>query len=197
MFAIYQIINRINKKSYIGFTSQYPPNKRWKNHVQRAHRGATTHLHCAIRKMGEESFEFCILEEGWDPRIGKDVREPYWISVLKPEYNHTSGGEGTLGFCRTVGQIKALADFNRGKSRSMESRKRQSVSTTGIPKSIAHKNHIRKSLLGITLTEERRKKISDAHRGKVASEETKHKMSIAHKGKTPWNKGKRMYEGSV
>ena len=54
-----------------------------------------------------------------------------------------------------------------------------------------YKNTLSKSLQGHVVSNETRKKISDAHIGKKLSNEHKEKLSNAHKGKTPWNKGKR------
>jgi len=96
MFAIYKITNQINGKSYIGFTS-VSKEERWKKHQSDAYRGSDFFFHRALRKYGILSFRMETLEEGWDPKIGKEIREPYWISVLKPEYNMTKGGEGTFG----------------------------------------------------------------------------------------------------
>ena len=44
--------------------------------------------------------------------------------------------------------------------------------------------------LGVTFSEERRKKIGEARKGKQHTDEAKKKMSIAKKGKTSWNKGR-------
>lgn len=54
-----------------------------------------------------------------------------------------------------------------------------------------YKNTLSKSLHGHVVSNETRKKISDAHIGKKLSNEHKEKLSNAHKGKIPWNKGKR------
>lgn len=111
MFSIYQIVNRINGKSYIGFTTKNPPLLRWKNHQWVAKNSINNrHFHNAIRKYGPENFDFVVLEEGWDPKIGLNLRESFWISALKPEYNGTLGGEGG----KTVG--------NTGKKASPETR---------------------------------------------------------------------------
>jgi group I intron endonuclease len=93
MFAIYRAINSVNGKSYVGFTSK-SSEKRWKVHRYLSLRGSKQHIHCALRKYGAENFKLEVLEEGWNPEIGKNIREPYWISALKPEYNMTDGGEG-------------------------------------------------------------------------------------------------------
>lgn len=44
------------------------------------------------------------------------------------------------------------------------------------------------------ISDETRKKLSEAKRGKRLSEEHKRKLSEARKGKTTWNKGKRLSE---
>ena len=43
---------------------------------------------------------------------------------------------------------------------------------------------------GFTISNETKKKLSEAHRGKKLSHETKKKLSETHKGKTTWMKGK-------
>lgn len=94
MYTIYQVLNKLNGESYVGFTTENPPENRWTNHQRRAKNGSLTHFHCAIRKYTPPTFNWNILEEGQDAKIGLKVREPYWISLLKPEYNKTAGGEG-------------------------------------------------------------------------------------------------------
>ena len=97
MYEIYQLTNTINGKSYVGFTSK-STDERWKRHIINSRRGVKTHLYCAIRAHGEEAWGVTILECGPDAKIGKEEREPLWIGILKPEYNHTKGGEGLVGY---------------------------------------------------------------------------------------------------
>jgi len=101
MFAVYQVTNGLNGDSYVGFTSLSPYIYRWTQHKNLSKLGSTTHFHKALRKYGVENFKWEVLEEGLDPEIGKNIREPYWISVLKPEYNETKGGDGILGYKHT------------------------------------------------------------------------------------------------
>lgn len=115
VFVIYQVTNTINQKSYVGFTSKFPSDERWKEHQQTSRRAPKTHFHWAIRKYGAENFKLKVLEEGWDPKIGKDIRESYWISVLKPEYNMTEGGDGTLGYRFSKEQNENNSIRQRGK----------------------------------------------------------------------------------
>jgi hypothetical protein len=118
--------------------------------------GSPTHFHCAIRKYGVESFKWEILEEGWDPEIGKNIREPHWISVLNPEYNETKGGDGSVGIVRSEEAKKKTGDSLRGRKRgplSLSRRNAHSIKMTG-------KTYPPYSV-------ERRKRIGDGNRGRV------------------------------
>jgi len=131
MFKIYQVVNKINRKSYIGFTTR-DVEIRLDEHNYAAITNAKQALPRAIRKYGVDNFSVGILEEGWDPKIGKDIREPYWISVLKPEYNQTAGGDGCLGYkwtkeYRRIKVREVTGNQNaKGKKHSMRQNQRQS-----------------------------------------------------------------------
>jgi group I intron endonuclease len=168
MFIIYQIKNIINGKSYVGFTS-VSKEGRWRDHRKRANRGDLGYFYCAIRKYGAENFRLEILEEGWGPEIGKNIREPYWISVLMPEYNMTAGGEGCLGFKHSDEYKRVLSDSMKGSSISEKTRLAVSVGMRG------NKNAAGSIRLH---SPETRKRISVANIGKKATPEARKKMSI-------------------
>jgi group I intron endonuclease len=85
-------------------------------HKAAARKGARWSLSRAIRMYGSDVFLVEKLEEGWDPEIGKNIREPYWISVLNPEYNMTPGGEGVrAGTKHTEEQNKEKSLRMKGK----------------------------------------------------------------------------------
>ena len=150
MFTIYQIINKHNGKSYVGFTTRNPQ-ERLKEHLRSSYRGTKYALHYAIRKYGRDSFFVETLEEGWDSKIGKDIREPYWISVLKPEYNMTCGGEGTLGYTHseeTKRKISAKRLGSKMPPMSPEQRKAIGNRLRGIPLSENHKMKMGVSKIG-------------------------------------------------
>lgn len=100
MFVIYRAVNKINGKCYVGFTTR-TPEIRWKEHLVESRGGSSTRLHKAIRKHGSDCWTLDVLEEGWTPNIGLEIREPYWISILMPEYNMTTGGDGVIGYSHT------------------------------------------------------------------------------------------------
>lgn len=108
---------------------------RWNEHKSLANQGDKTHFHNAIRKYGVESFSIEILEEGWDPKIGQEIREPYWISTLKPEYNHTQGGEGqSIGYVPSeISKIKSSISHKISQA-AITQRKKLHLSHVGIPR---------------------------------------------------------------
>lgn len=119
MYVIYQIKNKVNGKSYVGFTSR-SLKVRWKEHIKRSSKGATQILSHSLRKYGASRHLLIVLEEGQDPKIGKDVQEPHWISVLKPEYNMTKGGDGTLGYTHSEGECLRRKARQQGSKHSPE-----------------------------------------------------------------------------
>jgi group I intron endonuclease len=124
MFTIYRVLNTVNQKSYIGFTTQNPPENRWKRHQVMARHGRPGHLDNAIRKDGVHNFSFVILEQGDDAVYGLKVLEPKYIAGLKEEfrYNETLGGEGLLGYRRSKEQNHRISERMRGKSYAKGSR---------------------------------------------------------------------------
>lgn len=96
---IYQILNLINNKKYIGLTKD--PKERWQYHSTRAfqqnHKEYNKVLYQAIRKYGTENFQFSILESDLTEEEARE-REKYWIEKLNTNshqngYNVTPGGE--------------------------------------------------------------------------------------------------------
>lgn len=94
MAYIYQIINDINQKIYVGKT-EYTLEKRFNEHCQDAYkeRNEKRPLYAAMRKYGIEHFHIELIETTDNP----EEREVYWIEKkqsFKYGYNATIGGEG-------------------------------------------------------------------------------------------------------
>ena len=94
MAYIYQIVNDINNKVYIGKT-QFSLEKRFKEHCHDAfaRNKEQRPLYNAMRKYGIEHFHIELLEETDNP----EEREKYWIEQkrsFKYGYNATKGGDG-------------------------------------------------------------------------------------------------------
>lgn len=94
MAYIYQIINDINNKIYIGKT-EFSIDKRFKEHCSDAfkERNEKRPLYSAMRKYGIKHFHIELIEETDNP----EEREKYWIEQkqsFKNGYNATLGGDG-------------------------------------------------------------------------------------------------------
>lgn len=93
MMGIYQIINKINNKSYIGQSRNIK--RRFRDHKRIAYKENNINynypLYQAIRKYGIENFSFEILEECTEDEL--NIKEHYYISKIHPEYNQTDGGD--------------------------------------------------------------------------------------------------------
>ncbi len=93
---VYMATNKVNGKRYIGVTT-HPLPLRAAQHFSTAKGSRSKAIfHKAIRKYGDDAFEFSILlvcETGLDA-FQEEVR---LIAELRPEYNSTLGGEGSAG----------------------------------------------------------------------------------------------------
>lgn len=168
---IYNIINKINGKMYIGQTVQ-KLGQRWYNHYN-SKRDHCRALHNAIKKYGKENF---FVEEITKCKSIEEMnyREVFYIkalNTLSPNgYNLKTGGGNSLPSEETK---KRMSLSNKGKIRSIEQRKRVSDGRKGMKFSEGHKKNISISKCGQ----------NHPNFGKHRSEETKRKLSELHKGK--------------
>lgn len=99
--VIYKITNLINGKQYIGQTSKLYINNRWCEHKNNARNGKSSYLYNAIRKYGEDNFEFKVILKHI-PICKLNFYEQLLIRKFNTKnpngYNLTDGGEGTRGF---------------------------------------------------------------------------------------------------
>ncbi len=90
---IYQIINLVNGRFYIGVTKLGLP-LRQQQHLREAKRGKLKFpIYRAIRKYGDEAFAFVVLCE-FETYEEAMAREVELISIMKPAYNAAKGGQG-------------------------------------------------------------------------------------------------------
>lgn len=94
MAYIYQIVNKINGKIYVGKT-EFSLEKRFKEHCADSKKEGKEKrpLYAAMRKYGIENFYIELLEETDNP----EEREKFWIEEkgsFKYGYNATTGGDG-------------------------------------------------------------------------------------------------------
>jgi len=156
MAIIYKITNKVNAKVYIVFTTK-TLEERWKAHLKDVRRESNTIFHNSIRKYGPESFYKEILTESDNEEFLLNIMESQYIAMYQSNnpdygYNMTSGGEGG--------------------SKNQEARQRLSKIMIG--------KNLGKKLPPIT--EDHRRKLSEAQKGKKFSEEHCRNLSISKIG---------------
>lgn len=94
---VYLATNVANGKRYVGYTSKGLV-KRKQQHIAHAcgNEKRTTRFAAALRKYGADAFVWEVLAV-FDTRHEGLAEEIRLISELRPEYNVTSGGDGTTG----------------------------------------------------------------------------------------------------
>lgn len=98
--SIYLILNSIDRKGYVGFTSQ-PIKRRFAEHIQCAKGGRDTALYRAMRKHGIENFT--IQEIASAELLLLPDLEKHYITFFNTfitsgfGYNLTRGGDGVIG----------------------------------------------------------------------------------------------------
>lgn len=95
-FVVYIATNIVNGHRYVGFTS-VGLEKRRRKHIQDSKRDKRCpKFHNALCKYGEEAFNWKIVAtfDTANKAIAEEIR---LIAELNPEYNVTTGGEGTPG----------------------------------------------------------------------------------------------------
>lgn len=121
--CIYQILNIINNKFYIGHSQDY--DVRWWEHERRLrkNRHENPHLQAAYNKYGADAFEFILVELVNENEML--IKEQYWINTLDA-CNHT------IAYNINPDAIKPPSPL--GRKHSAESRLKISTATTGISK---------------------------------------------------------------
>jgi group I intron endonuclease len=131
IYTIYKIVNQINGKVYIGFTSKNPPNKRWITHLSQLNNPKYNKLllYKAIKKYGKQFFDFNIIYQSVNKSHTLKIMEPYFIKEYNSfglsGYNLTNGGEGTFGhskvsWCKgktgihSIETLKKLSERQKG-----------------------------------------------------------------------------------
>lgn len=165
MFTIYKIVNSVDGKSYVGFTTKNPPSKRYSGHKWAAKKNPWSYLHRAMRKHGIDKFQFLILEQGEDHEYGLNTLEPKYIAELNPEYNISRGGGSP----------------NLGVKFSAETRRRQRASHLGKPLSEEHRKNLSIAMKRNERVLEQNRKNHETRRGSHLSSNHRINLSIAAK----------------
>jgi group I intron endonuclease len=173
---VYLVLNRVNGKKYIGQTI-HPFPFRWQQHQYQASKGSRNLIHQAIRKYGIDQFDTSILAE---------VQTIEELNALEARYIKEHNALVPNGYNLTTGGLNY--------QRSAETKKKMSLAQIGNKKSVGpvsekHRRNLSISATGRVLSEETRKKISEAKKRYAATPEgklmmskiAKHKLSPEHR----------------
>lgn len=201
--GIYKIENIANGKIYIGSTIDFK--ERWKRHRIYLRKGKHTnrHLQGAWNIYGESGFSFTVLEECENNILIE--REQFFMDTLRPEYNIRLIAESNRGLVGSESMKQKMSQIMKGrvftqewkdkiskakmgnkaflgKKHTQESKDKLSAERKGkkLPDCVyAGLNEWRKTAV---VSEETRRKLSEAGKGRVVSEETRKKISNSRKG---------------
>jgi len=180
---VYIITCHENGKQYVGVTVN--PTTRWGAHIYGAFADGRTKFARAIRKYGKDAFEFKLII-GFltqDDAYEFEIQLIHELDTVKNGYNSNYGGMG--GVCPSEEVRKKIADAMRGRVPSDETRKK--ISDACLRRRDILAKNASERFRGKTLTEEHKRKLSEAGKGKhsdrVFSEETRYKMGSTNRGK--------------
>jgi group I intron endonuclease len=177
IMGVYKITNIVNNKIYVGSSSDV--NRRKSMHLKQllSNTHFNKYLQHSFNKYGRENFVFDIIEEIIDINNKEQLRkillerEQYWLNKLNPYdnigYNILKTAGSNLGKIVSSETKEKLRKLQLGRKRSDETR----LKISNAQKSREHK----------PLTEEHKKKISEANRGKTVSLENRVFYSIINR----------------
>ena len=129
IYSIYKATNKINGKSYIGFTSNFA-NRKYRHKHYSLTKKIDNYFYNSIRKYGWSNFNWQIIYQSKDVNHCKNIMENFFIREYKTfvgfsdcfGYNTTLGGDGTLGYCEAKSQNHRnnISRALKGKKKSKE-----------------------------------------------------------------------------
>ena len=141
--GIYQIINKVNGKSYIGQSVNLEHRKRNHFHLLRNNKNHNSKLQNSFNKYGQENFEFIFLTICKKEKLTE--MEQFFVDSINPEFNferdcvdslkgHTPTDEHRKNLSKAhMGQTpwnKGLKGYGKGKKISEETKAKMSQKTT-------------------------------------------------------------------
>jgi group I intron endonuclease len=161
MKVIYEFVNKINGKIYVGQAKDFKSRLRCHKYHTKSNK-KNSPFYAALKKYGWDNFIINIIEKCDVEMLNE--REEYWIkekNCLYPYgYNLMKGGN----------QYEM----------SDETKKKISESRKGIKFSDKHIENLKKSHIGNKLSEETKKKLSEINKGKIHSEDTRLKLRYSN-----------------
>lgn len=127
---IYRIVNSVNNKSYIGYTSRTNPTDRWKTHLVTA-KWCNRPLYRAMRKYGIGAFTFVVIYCSLNGSHTLSTMENYFIQeyhshITDNGYNLTLGGESNIGWVPSTATRRLWSLQRSGRKLSADRTKQMS-----------------------------------------------------------------------
>lgn len=179
--SVYEIVHISSGRKYIGQTRNLKA--RWRNHISAA-RSITQkqYIHRAMSKHGIENFIFNVLWSGDCSQLELDCFERFQIAFWQTKikgFNETDGGGGCVGFKMPADAIKKVIRATTGRTRSPEQKARISAAKKGRPNGHlglkrSEETCRRISLAKQSISDESRKRISDAAKLRCAKRRNSH-----------------------
>lgn len=160
MIFVYQIDCGASEKSYIGVTSQ-GLKERWRQHLVDAKSGSPRHFCRALRKYGPDAFEISVrgaFKTGSEAKIAERIL----ISLEKPDYNMTLGGEGTSGLRHTDAAKSKMSAASLGRKHTAEARLKMSQAKLGKPRPASMVKAMSEARKGVPLKPEHKAAVAAA-----------------------------------
>ena len=181
---IYKITNNLNNKIYIGLKTKTVEESE-------SYYGSGIAIKQAIKKYGKDNFTKTILERDITDYDYLCERERHYIDIYDAQengYNITRGGKGATGYKHSEETKRKRSESLKGRLLSEEHKRKISeiLKSKNRKMTDAEKEHLRNINLGRKhgpASEERRRKLSEAHMGKTLTEEHKRNIGKAQKGK--------------
>jgi group I intron endonuclease len=180
---VYVAENLKSGHRYVGVTSRSLARRRYEHEwFALNERGKCPKFHAALRKYGVDAFGWSILEAhaSFDAACAAEAR---LIAEVGPEYNLTSGGEGTPGLRRSAEYRAAKSAAMKGRVHPREVVEARRLKLIGQKRSAAARENIRLAMIGRRISAEIRVRMSAAHRGIAHTDEIKARMSRERTGR--------------
>jgi group I intron endonuclease len=181
--SLYTVTRRETGEQYVGLS--HNPVRRWSQHETDVRRGSHTRFHNALRKYGINAFDWQIQAQ-LPSHPEAQIAERILIALLRPVYNLTLGGEGTLGLVASAETRRKLSAAGKKRRDTEETKRRRSVALTGYKHSDETRANMRAAAIGKKVSPEARARMSAVKLGhpptgpKKHSDETRQKMREAH-----------------
>jgi len=181
--GIYQIVNQINNKRYIGSAVDLYNRKHIHFSTLKNNNHKNKHLQQAYNKYGKNNFTFKILLLCDKKNLlfyEQRIIDSYYFNSL---YNLLPKAGNWLGHKHTKEKKQKISIIKTGKKLSQETRNKMSKSRKGRKISEYQKQALIQGKRNATISLETRKKLSTIAKNRILSFETKQKISNSLKGR--------------